>query len=240
MTWAPPTATGYPVAGAAGLRFADVLPRFVAWFIDMLVLGLIGLGISLVTGALGGGTMDLAAMLSDPTGFAATGPSQRILVFSAIATLIAVGINLGYFVLSWSSAGRATPGMRLLKLQIGNAADGRTLARDQAFRRWLAMGEWLSLGSALPLLNGLASLLLFVWYLVLLVTTASSPTRQGLHDRFAGTAIVQPSGGSGNGLVVGCLVIVAILVGISLLSVVALILLGSQVSTILEEVGNSI
>ena len=40
MSWAPPPSVSSPVvAGAAGLRYADVLPRFVAWFIDVLLRG---------------------------------------------------------------------------------------------------------------------------------------------------------------------------------------------------------
>ena len=35
------------------------------------------------------------------------------------------------------------------------------------------------------------------WAVALLVTTVSSPTKQGLHDRFAGSAIVQPTGATG-------------------------------------------
>ena len=31
----------------------------------------------------------------------------------------------------------------------------------------------------------------FVWVIALLVTTAQSPTKQGLHDQFAGTIVVK-------------------------------------------------
>ena len=80
-----------------------------------------------------------------------------------------------------------------------------------------------------------------LWAIILLITTATSPTKQGLHDRFANTALVRPSGQGTSGLATACLdrrswswscARVA--------SIVALILLGSQVSTILSEIGESI
>jgi hypothetical protein len=43
---------------------------------------------------------------------------------------------------------------------------------------------------------GFSGTALLLWSIVLLVTTAVSPTKQGLHDRFANSAIVQPIGGS--------------------------------------------
>jgi hypothetical protein len=109
-----------------------------------------------------------------------------------------------------------------------------------AFRRWLAMGSWVGMFAVLPLVGALASLALLGWQLVLLVTTASSPTRQGLHDRAAGSAIVQPASGSGNALVIGCVVIVAILAVTVLVSIVALVFLGGQLESILSAVGESI
>ena len=86
---------------------------------------------------------------------------------------------------------------------------------------------------------GLGSLLLFVWAIVLLITTATSPTKQGLHDKLANSAVVRPVS-AGNGWVIACLVIVAALVLIPLLAIVALIFLGGQVSTILSTVGESV
>jgi uncharacterized RDD family membrane protein YckC len=241
MTWAPPPDTAsYAVAGAAGLRFADVFARLVAWVIDIIVLALIGLLVSTVMGATFGASVDWTSYLLSP-GAAVSGELQsRILVVSFVGAVIATGIDLAYFVLSWSSAGRATPGMRLLRLQIGDAADGRTLTRNQAFRRWLAMGTWLDVLAALPVIGSLVALPQFLWYIVLLVTTGSSPTRQGMHDRFAGTAVVQPASGSGNAAVIGCLLIIGILVLLAVVSMVALVFLGGQVSTILETMGESI
>jgi uncharacterized RDD family membrane protein YckC len=151
---------------------------------------------------------------------------------SLIMAVIYFGVEFLYFVGLWTSGGRATLGMRLMKLQIGNAFDGRTLTMSQAVRRWLALSL---LPGAASALGGLASL----WALVLLISTAISPTRQGLHDRFANSAIVQPIGASTPAL--ACLLLlVLLLVVVPLIAIVALILLGGQVSTILSTVGTSV
>jgi uncharacterized RDD family membrane protein YckC len=241
MSWAPPPPdSSYAVAGVVGLRYADVLPRFVAWFIDVLLLGIIGSVISAFANSMSGGSVDLAQLMTSSTNPLQGDAYGRFLLISFLAALLSTVIDLGYFVLLWTSGGRATLGMRLLKLQIGNAADGRTLTGSLAFRRWLAMGSWVGLFGLVPLVGGLASLALLAWQLVLLVTTASSPTRQGLHDRAAGSAIVQPVSGSGNALVIGCVVIVAILAVTVLVSIVALVFLGGQWESILSAVGESI
>jgi len=87
--------------------------------------------------------------------------------------------------------------------------------------------------------GGIANLSLLAWTLALLVTTVASPTKQGLHDRFAGTAIVRPVG-PGNGLAYACLAIVLIVPLLAIISIIALIFLGGQVSDILSAVGESI
>ena len=77
----------------------------------------------------------------------------------------------------------------------------------------------------------------FVWELILLATTASSPTKQGLHDRMANTALVQPVGAQTPA--VTCLVIVVALFALWVVGLV-LVLLSGDVSRILSEVGTSI
>ena len=60
----------------------------------------------------------------------------------------------------------------------------------------------------------------------LLVTTVTSPTKQGLHDRFAGSAIVQPIGREGP--VIPCLILLVLLfVVLPLIAVVGLLAVGS-------------
>ena len=86
-----------------------------------------------------------------------------------------------------------------------------------------------------PSVASLANLVDFVWVIVLLVTTVQSPTKQGLHDRFANSAVVRPKDASRGGWAMACLVIVLVLMAIALVSVVALIFLSTQVSGILKD-----
>jgi hypothetical protein len=129
--------------------------------------------------------------------------------------------------------------MRVFGMQIGTPSDGSTLTLQQAVVRYLALGYPLGILAYVPGLGGLASLL-FLWYIVLLVSTAISPTKQGIHDRVARSAIVQPADRTSNTVAIACLVIVVGFVLVSVLSVIALIFLGGQFEEILEEVGRSI
>jgi uncharacterized RDD family membrane protein YckC len=224
VAWSPPAAV--PDVGAPGLTWADTPSRFVAYVIDLFLVGILA-GI-------------LAALLnvgqSVPTTGQPTG-AQASPYFYAINAAIG-GV---YFILSWSGGRRATLGQRLLSIQVGNAFDGRALTTTQAVKRWIGLGTFLGLLSVVPspAVLGAVNLLEFIWVIVLLITTATSPTKQGLHDRFANSAVVRPAG-AGNGVAVACLVIVIGLLVLALLSIVALIFIGGQVSTILSEIGNSV
>ena len=78
-------------------------------------------------------------------------------------------IEAAYFSLLWASGGRATLGMRLLKLQVGDATTGNRIPIATAFRRWLAFGAWVQLIGFVPVLGGFAGLAVFAWQLILLV-----------------------------------------------------------------------
>ncbi|MEA2608518.1 MAG: hypothetical protein QOJ75_761, partial [Chloroflexota bacterium] len=78
-------------------------------------------------------------------------------------------------------------------------------------------------------LGGIAMALVLIWGLVLLATAARSETKQGLHDRFAGSALVRPSHRASSGPALACLVVAILLGLLVVLAVVALIFLGSQV-----------
>ena len=149
-------------------------------------------------------------------------------------------VGFAYFVFFWTGGRRATPGQQLFKLQVGNAFDGKALTSTQAVKRWFALGTFLSLFSILPAIYPLASLVELVWVIALFVTTVRSPTKQGFHDKFANSAVVRPSGQSSSALLTTCLIIILVLGVLFVLSIVALIFLGSQVSNILSEVGTSI
>jgi hypothetical protein len=128
--------------------------------------------------------------------------------------------------------------MRLLKLQVGNAFDGRRLTVEQALSRWFVLGDLIALLYLSPALGGLGSLISLALTVILLVTTIASPTKQGLHDRFARSVVVEPAG-IGSGGVVGCLILIVLVVVIlPVLAVIGLLALGGQVSTLLSTVGS--
>jgi uncharacterized RDD family membrane protein YckC len=220
--WAAPIATRQEVA--PGLVLSDTPSRFVAYVVDLILLGIVT---GIIAEPLGWNT-PLDPPLTDEGMYLTT-------EYGVLATVL----GALYFIASWSGGRRATLGQRLFRIQVGNAFDGRPLTTSQAVRRWLALGDWLSLIGITVTLGLLSSGLIFVWMIVLLITTATSPTKQGLHDKFANSAVVRPAD-AGTGLAYACLAIVVILVVVSIVSIVALIALGSQVSTILSQVGESI
>ena len=202
---------------APGLVFASTPRRFVAYVIDnfliLILAWIVAIGLILVVGS----SSTIASVLSAVTFMAVT---------------------FGYFALGWRSGARATPGMRVLRLQIGNAFDGRPLTMDQAVRRWVALGYPLYALSVIPAVAGLASLAELVLLIALLITTIASQTKQGLHDRFANSAVVEPTG-QGSGAIVGCvLILIVVVVILPLLSIIALVFLGGQVSQILSSVAS--
>ena len=154
-----------------------------------------------------------------------------------ISAVVYIGLEFLYFVGLWTSGDRATLGMRVMKLQIGNAFDGRTLTMSQAVTRWFALGLPFQAAGFVPQLAAIAGLA-GLWTLVLLISTAVSPTRQGIHDRIANSAIVQPIGASTPA--VACLLLLILLLVVPLIAIVALVFLGGQVSTILSAVGESV
>jgi threonine/homoserine/homoserine lactone efflux protein len=79
-------------------------------------------------------------------------------------------------------------------MQIGNEVDGATLTQNQAVRRWIAVGGWISVAQIInpvPLLGALVGLAGFGYVVYLLYTTWQSPTKQGYHDHFAHTMVVK-------------------------------------------------
>jgi uncharacterized RDD family membrane protein YckC len=214
-TWQPPQAYAPP---PGTLKFGGVLPRVLAYWLDSFLVGII---VALVGGLLGA--------IAGSAGFDSL----------VITTVLSVGTYALYFIGFWTGGSRATPGMRLFHLQVGQAVDGRTLTVGQAVIRWVALGYPFTLLSVVPWFALPVSGLLLLWELALLVSTAISPTRQGIHDRIAGSAMVAPEGNEGP--VIPCLVLAVILVVVlPVVAIVALLAIGAQVQQILTEVGGSI
>lgn len=192
---------------APGLVYADVASRLVAFILDLFIVGLIT---SILATAFG-----MRPALTFVDGF-------RSVELGFDYSILSVVVGLTYFVASWSGGRRATLGQRLFRLQVGNAVDGNPLTLEQAVRRWLGYGHFLVLFSFEASIASVASLVQLVWIVALFVSTVSSPTKQGLHDRLANTAIVRPST-AGRGAAVTCLVIVLVVSGLAIAGFAAFI-----------------
>lgn len=219
--WAAPQGPAPEVA--PGLTYAGTAPRAVGYLVDLVLVGI-------VAGIIGGATGLLETVRVGDT---------TTMVGSIGYDLLSVALGAAYFIGSWSGGRRATLGQRLFSIQVGNAVDGRALTTEQAARRWAGLGLWIGALGFTTVLAGFTTLAAIGWMVILLITTATSPTKQGIHDRIAGSATARPTG-AGNGLVTTCLVIVIGFVLLSLLAVVALIFLGDQISGILRDVGESV
>lgn len=185
-SWQQNLTSTAPVPGPAGLFYADVPNRIIAYIIDVIILAIIGFVVSLVLGGLFGGITTAATVDS-------AGGELNFGAF-IVVTIVQLAISFGYFGYFWSVQ-RGTPGMKLLSLQIGHESDGRSIDWSQAAIRWLILGipsilatfaSYMSAG-----LGFILSIVGLVWLIVLLYTIAQSPTKQGIHDRYARTIMVK-------------------------------------------------
>ena len=182
--WAAPPP---PVqAGPAGFVYADVPNRAVAYIIDGILVGIV-IGLSqAITGS---------GLTINPTTLAFEVNFVGLVLSAVIGTII----SAAYFIYTWTSM-RGTVGMKVLGMQIGNAGDGKTLTIDQAVRRYLAIALPGVLAQVLWVIPGIGILLVLVaigWFIYLLWTTYSSPTKQGFHDKFANTMVVKAARSAG-------------------------------------------
>ncbi|CAN5455049.1 hypothetical protein BH23CHL8_BH23CHL8_10870 [soil metagenome] len=187
-SWTQSLTSTAPVPGPAGLFYADVPNRIIAYIIDVIVLAVIGFVVALVLGGIFGGIMTTTEGAID-------GATSDLNLFAFIVVAIGnLAISFAYFGYSWTTL-RATPGMKLLGLQIGDERDGRSIDWNQALTRWLVLGIPSILASfASYVSSGLGfilSLVGLIWLIVLLYSIAKSPTKQGIHDRYARTIMVK-------------------------------------------------
>jgi uncharacterized RDD family membrane protein YckC len=216
VAWAPPAAPAAEPAVGAGLVIAGVFSRLVAFAIDGLILGCISIAIGVVVGVYREG-------------------STQALVLGV--GLIGVAIDGLYFVALWTSGWRATVGMRLIGLRVLQASDGGTLPLEAAVVRWLALTGIVQLLAIVPVGSGVLGLVALAWVVVLLITTATDRLRQGFHDRWAGSVVVQPAPGGSGAAVVGCLVLLALAL---FLPLIVFLLVSDDLRDILSRVGTSI
>jgi uncharacterized RDD family membrane protein YckC len=162
----------------SSLVFADTPSRIVAYLLDGLVVGAVD-------------AIPLAIFGFYDVGYPRF-PDRAALVGVSLVVWV---FQIAYFVWFWTRGRRATPGQRVFSIQVGNAFDGQPLSTRQALIRYLGQGSWISLPVLLPF-RALAIAALVVqaaYLLVLLLSVVVSPTKQGLHDRLAGSAVVRPA-----------------------------------------------
>ena len=198
------TATGTPIwtaqmtsreatPGPAGLYYADVPNRVIAQIIDAIILAIVGALVGIVLYAVFGTPTTLDTIPDQTSPIGVRFETRTNFLATLVVTLVGLLISAGYYIYMWTRK-RGTIGQRALGMQVGNAADGATMTTEQAVRRWLALGGVFSLTQFLnpvPGVGALLALLSVVWVIALLVTTAQSPTKQGLHDQFANTIVVK-------------------------------------------------
>jgi uncharacterized RDD family membrane protein YckC len=168
-----------PVPGPAGLFYADVPNRSIAMVIDVVAMIIVYVIVGLIT----------VAILGTNLGFVTVASTPALLAQWLIGQLIWVG----YFIYTWVAM-RGTIGMKLLGLQIGHEIDGRTITYEQAAWRFAVLfGPNVVLGllSSLAPALGLLGFLGLVWLIYVLITMAQSPTKQGIHDKYAHTMVVK-------------------------------------------------
>jgi len=186
-TWTNNITARGTITGPGNLALADLPERIIAYIIDAIILGLIGIVINLILGSI---------LVETRTDFVfgvpvvVRGPS---FLASVIGILISLAISAGYFIYMWTRMNGSTIGMRVLKLGVRDASSGSLVNQQQAIRRWAYIGLPGALGLAyvLPLIGILVSLGVLAYYIFLLVTTAQSPTRQGFHDKGANTVVAK-------------------------------------------------
>lgn len=185
-SWTASLMSTAPVAGPAGYYYADVPNRAIAYIIDAIVLTIITILVGMIVSGIFGATINNSVGSKD---FGAINYGSVI-----VGVILNVGIGAAYFTYMWSTM-RATVGMRVLGLQIGDEKDGRSITMPQAFSRWLVIGiptllaqftSWFSAGLGIVL-----SLVGLIWLIALIVSIAQSPTKQGYHDRYARTIMVK-------------------------------------------------
>ena len=206
----PARAGGPAVPGAPGLEFIGAIPRLAAHAIDLVAISITFVALAYI----------LFFVL-----YAASG-SMSVL---PVVVVVGVAVDGAYFIGFWRT--KATPGMRVFDLQIGHAADGRRLGIGGALRRWVVLGSWLMIVGMAALPIWLPGALALLWSTVLVVTIALSPTRQGLHDRIANTAVVGPAaatsaGAAMNTRAIACVLLIGIVALFVLPVVIAMLLLG--------------
>lgn len=169
--------------GPGGLLYADVPNRIMALVLDIIALAVVGFLLAWFFGGL----------VTEPGAIDAAGGQLDVTAFLVVLVLQLV-VSFAYFGTQWTIVG-TTLGMRLLGLRIGDESDGRAITWRQSAIRWLVLGLPALLASTAVYVPNIIGLILgavgLALLLLLLYTMAQSPSKQGLHDRYAHTIVTR-------------------------------------------------
>ena len=158
---APPPALG-GLGYNPGIPYAGFWIRFVAVIIDSVIVFVATIVVSIVLGIFIG-------LLARATGAAVDVSQGGPLTY--LSYLIAIAISVGYFIYGWAMG--STRGMRFFRLAVVDAETGQPIGFGRAAVRYLGY-----VVSVLPCYIGL------IW-------AAFDPKKQGWHDKFAGSVVIQ-------------------------------------------------
>lgn len=133
-----------------------------------------------------------------------------------VVTVILVGVSYLYFVGFWTGPGRATPGMRVMKMQIRDEHLGATLTVGQATRRWFALGVWLAVLALLGAAGSVAGIVQPLLYIALFLSVIINTRRQGIHDRFAQSIVIRERASGDSAVGKGCVLLVVLSIALGI------------------------
>lgn len=180
-----PTPSSAPAGStpAPNLVYADVPNRIIAYILDAILVGIFTFAVGVFLAGIGLTAVTVNPDLSVSVNY----------VGAFVQGILGLLISAAYFIYTWTRM-RATLGMRVLGMQIGNAGDGQTITVEQGVRRYVALSAPAILAqvfNAIPLIGLVIALAGLIWYIWLIYTMSQSPTKQGWHDTFAHTQIVK-------------------------------------------------
>ena len=173
---------------APGYLYAGFWRRFWAFLVDGLILGIPTwiIGLPLILGQMSSADVDALSgknlFVIDPTtGYAVEDPQAVAAMNTAIGHIFqgAIGIWVAilviqvlYFAVCWSRWG-ATPGQRLLHVEVRNERDGSRISLKRALLRYFGY-------------------VISIWIVYIgFIWVAIDSRKQGWHDKIAGTVVVR-------------------------------------------------
>ena len=182
----------YPVPGGP---FQPVQPayvtasfgrRFGALLVDVIGIGIVGAIMAAVLNVPGVTTTTITANGGTETSSMLTNSGWGAVIVGLLSAI--------YFIGFWMTSG-ATLAQRLLGLHVFGATGPKPLPIEGAVVRWFVLFGVSSLIGAVaiaaPDTGGVVGFGQLAWVIVLAVTTYQSPTKQGWHDRLAGSYVVR-------------------------------------------------